>query len=269
VSATEESLSSILSNIAPPEAAVEKGEQTLVVTSAPHAEKVETTEKARDESGKFKATEKAVETAAKVEEKPTTRADVAAIIDERRKRQALEKQLRELQSAKSAERPSVFDNEDAAISVRVEEALRPIKEANYKLSVKAARKEHGEVYAEAEQAFADAAESDPRLYEGLRSSDDPGEYIFSLGLQIKELAGVGGDFVKYREKVTGELSGKLGERDKQIATLTAQVEALTKAQKDLETLPRSLNSKPSGSPAASDADDVDIKTLVRFGNKQS
>lgn len=270
MSATEESLSSILSNSAPP---VEKPAEATGESSAPPAEKVEKTEAketARDESGKFTK----VETKAEVE-KPATpepvkpRADVAAIIDERRKRQALEKQIAELTANKPAAKVSVFDNEDEAIRSRVDEATRPLREAHYNLSMRYARTAHGEGFAEAEASFMEAAEANPSLYEGLRNAGDPGQYIYMHGTFHKEMSEVGGDILKYREKVTTETAGKLSEVTKENASLKAQIEALTKAQAELEALPKSLNSRASGStPKAGEGDDEDIKSIARFGNKQ-
>src|SRR5690242_2575667 len=89
---------------APP--AVETKAETPTETKAETKSEAESEkpQQTRDESGKF----------AKVEEKPAdkpaekTRPDVAAIIDERRKRQALEKQLAELTAQKPQAKPSVF-----------------------------------------------------------------------------------------------------------------------------------------------------------------
>lgn len=275
MSAIEQNLKDILSGKEPTEEVADTSTAKVDATAgeekaAPPAagqEKVEGEKPAErtSEDGKSNPAEKQ-------DEKPEPakpRADVAAIIDERRKRQAAEKRLAEVEAAKPAAKPSVFDNEDEAISTRVAEGTRPLREQLYKLSMRAARAEHGETFAEAEQAFAEAAERDDRLIEGLRASDDPGEYVFAVGLQIKELADVGGNFVKYREKVTGELRGQLTERDTRIKALEAQIETLKKAQADLEALPRSLNSKSSGAaPKAGEEDEPDLRSITRFGNQQ-
>lgn len=200
----------------------------------------------------------------KTEKPELSRRDVAAIIDERRKRQELEAKLKEYQN-KPQEKPSVFEDEDKAISVRLDEGTRTLRETLFKQSVKLARMEHKDAYAEAETAFMEAAEADPRLYESLRNSDDPGEYIYHIGLQIKELSDVGGDFIKYREKVSSQYKVKLSEQEQQIAALKAENEALKKAQQDLETLPRSLNKATSvTAPKIGEQDPEDIKSIVRF-----
>ena len=83
------------------------------------------------------------------------------------------------------------------------------------------------------------------------------------------MADVGGNILKYREKVTAATSAKLTERDTKIKALEAEVARLVQANKDLEALPRSLNDKASAaSLKASDSDAEDITQIARFGNKQ-
>lgn len=265
MSVPQESLSDIVSGKEPsePTGEVEKVETT---ESAPPAE-VKADEKPRGEDGKFKKAEESAKADPKAEPaKP--RADVAAIIDERRKRQAIQKELDELRSGKPAAKPSVLEDEDRAFSTRIDEGTRPLREQNYKLSTKVARLQYGDAYGEAEEAFAQAAEGDERLIAGLRASDDPGEYIYTVGLQIKELADVGGDFVKYRQKITADSRTQLAERDTRIKALEGQLAELTQKMTDLEQLPRSLNSKSSGAaPKAGSADPEDLRSIARFNNQ--
>jgi hypothetical protein len=266
MSVPQESIGDILSGKAEVSAPVEVKAETTDVKAAPSAaeqktevDKAEKAAQARDEAGKFAK----VETP---EEPQKQRAEVAAIIDERRKRQAAEKRLAEIEAQKPATIPSVFDNEDAAIRTRVDEGTKLLREQNYNLSVRLARMEHGDAFSEAEQAFAEAIEQDPRLLEGLRTARDPGEYIFTLGLQIKELADVGGDFLKYREKVTGALKGEVSSRDERIKALEAQVEALTKSKSELEQIPTSLNARASASTGNAEAVTQEpLSQLTRFG----
>ena len=281
MSASEESLSSILGNSfgskppAEPAKGVEKAAEKPAAAAPPAAEPVakvaETESKpdsARDDKGRFTKAE-----AEKPAEKPQEtkpRPDVAAIIDERRKRQALEQELAQLRQAqtKPVEKPSIFDNEDAAIRARMEEHSAPVREAIYKLSVKTARTIYKD-FDEAAQAFSEASEKDSRLIAGLRASDDPGEYIYTMGIHVRELADVGGDLMKYRDKVTAGSQAKIDELSQQLAAIKAENEALKKAHADLENVPRSLNNTSSGpTPKPGEADPDDIKTIVRFGNQQ-
>lgn len=239
-------------------------EKTTEVEVAPSAAKVEEKSEAktdRDEKGRFaKAEEKPIEKA----EKP--RADVAAIMDERRKRQALEARLRELEAQKPEKPMSVFEDEDKAIQSRVDKGTQDLRGMLFKQSVKYARLAYKESFGEAESSFMEAAEGDPRLYEALRQSDDPGEYIYTVGLQIRELADVGGDFMKYREKISSGYQSQLSDKDAEIARLTKDLETLKGSQAELDSIPRSLNNRSSGpSPKLADTDADDLNSIVRFG----
>jgi hypothetical protein len=237
---------------------------------APAEIKQEATEqkpdRVRDETGKFAKAEEKTEKPAEKPAETKPRADVAAIIDERRKRQALEQELVQLRQAqaKPTERPSVFENEDAAIRSRMDEHSAPVREAIYKLSVKTARAIYKDSFDEAAQAFADASDRDPRLIAGLQASDDPGEYIYTMGIHVRELADVGGDLMKYRDKVTAASQSKVDEQSKQIAALTAELDSLKKSQAELSAVPRSLNGLPSTPVKAGDEDADDIHSIVRF-----
>lgn len=252
---------------APPAAEV-KTEAPVTTEQTPETEaKAETKAPVRDESGKFaKAEEKPAETAAPPAKEETADGRNIALKEARERYRRAEAALKELQANEAkAPKVSIFDNEDEGIAQRVAEHARPLKEANFNMSVKLARLTYKDGYEKAEAAFFDSAEADARLYQQLRNAADPGEFIMTIGTQIAELAPVGGDFVKYREKVTGELKGELSKRDEQIKALTAQVEALSKAQKELEAVPRSLNASQSGgTPRSEDADPDDIRNIVRF-----
>lgn len=217
----------------------------------------ETKPQERDEQGKF----------AKPKEEMSRR-DVAAIIDERRKRQELEARLREMEAKQPEEKVSVFDDEDKAIGSRVSEQTRHLRESLFNQSMQIARLVYKDNFSEAENAFMEAAEGNPALYEGLRNSPNPGEYIYTVGLQFRELADVGGDFVKYREKVGSQYQTQLAEKDAQLAAMKAELEAVKQAKADLESIPRSLNNASSGAqPKPGQEDPEDLKAITRFGKK--
>lgn len=264
----EESLSSILGGT----------EQVTESVAAPAEAKTETqvTETARDESGKFaKAAEPPAQVEVKAAEPPKAepakvRPDVAAIIDERRKRQALEAELQQLrQQVQQPTTPSVFEDEDAAISARVQKHLAPLREGLFYQSMRSAKLSHGEEFEAAEAAFAEEAERNPQLVAQLRASHDPGEFVFAEGLRLKELSDVGGNFLKYREKLTAGHTAALAEKDTRISALQAELDALKKANADLQSLPRSLNKSPSGTPKAGEEDEDDIASIVRFNQRKS
>lgn len=268
-----ESVSDILSNKEQAEVPSETGVVEKTETAPPAAgseTKADEKAPARGADGKFAKVEpEGEEPKADAKEPARPRGEVAALLDERRKRQAAEARLRELEGKQPAQpKPSVFDDEDKAISTRVDDGTRGLREQLYQQSVKIARLTYKEAFGDAETAFAEAAEHDDRLIAGLRASADPGDYIYTVGLQIKELADVGGDFMKYREKITADSRAQITERDTRIKSLEAQIADLTQKMTDLEHIPRSLNSRPSGAaPQAGSADPEDIKTIARFGNQ--
>lgn len=267
-----ESLSSILSG---------KGEAAPAVMAEPAAPaspavepvKTETTTESeakaqsRDESGRFAKTEEQPKAPAQEPAKDETDGRTVALRAERERRRQLEARLREIeqQHAKPEAKVSIFDDEEKGVSQRVAEHLRPLRETNFNMSMKLARLSYKEDFDKAETAFFDSAEADPRLYDQLRGAADPGEFIYTIGTQIAELGPVGGNFAKYREKVTGEFKSELSKRDEQIKALTAQVESLQKSQQALESIPRSLNKGNEGAPrSVAEADPDDLKSLVRF-----
>lgn len=262
-----ESLSSIISG---------KGESvTEAATPASPAaepEKTETQEPetkapSRDESGRFAKTEAKEEPKQETREQPKDDLDgrTVALRAERERRRQLEARLRELESKPPESKVSIFEDEEKGVSQRVQEQLRPLRETNFNMSMKLARLSYKDDFDKAEQAFSEAAENDPRLYDQLRSSADPGEFIYTIGVQLAELGPVGGNFAKYREKITGEFKGELSRRDEQIKALTAEIESLKKSQEALESIPRSLNKGTESAPRSkAEADPDDLQSLVRF-----
>lgn len=260
----QESLSDILSGkeIDDAPASAESAKSPTGEKEAPPAGKIEA-EKPKDDKPEAKPTESVKDAPVK------PRPDVAAIIDERRKRQAIERELAELKAGKPAERPSVFEDEDKAIRSRISEETRSTREAIYHLSRELAETKHGDAYRDAEQAFLEASESDPQLIEALRHAPNPGEFIYRHGTFHRKLAPYDGDVMKMLDGETATLKGEIAERDTRLKALEAQVAELTRQKTELETLPRSLNSRASGAaPQAGDEDDEDIKQITRFGNKQ-
>ena len=212
----------------------------------------------RDESGRF-----APKTEAKSEEKPPiTKADVAAIIDYRRRAQAAEDRLRQLESSKP--KTDIFENPELAINERLSDQLSPLRNQIFDLQLQLAKKDMPD-FDDAVMAFLKAADSDPVLKHAADTAPNELQFIYKEGLRLKELGDVGGDIRKYREKVTAEATAKLGEKDQEILALKSQLEALTKAHSELSAVPRSLNQMQSGSvPKLTDADPEDINQIVRF-----
>lgn len=214
----------------------------------------------RDDAGRF-----APKAEPKPEDKPAiTKADVAAIIDERRKRQQLEQEVAALRQQAQKPKTDIFENPDVAIGERLQERLAPLEDTIFQLQVALAKTQMPN-FDDAALAFFQAAQNDPIMKHQADTAPDQLQYIYREGMRLKELGDVGGDITKYREKVTAESRLEVAKRDEQIAALTAKLEAIEKAQSELAAVPRSLNAMQSGaSPKATDADPEDIRDIVRF-----
>jgi hypothetical protein len=241
---TEESLQSILDDSSPEAPKVEIPE----VKGEPEAE-VETEAK--------EAAPPAAEPAKAEEKKPLSPADVAAIIDERRKRQAAEQRVRELESkAEPQEKPDFWTDPEKVVTERVESAVKPIKERFFKMSVESAAAKHSD-FNDAVEAFDKLIEANPTLRREWMESEDPGEFIYQVATNTPE----------HREKALTSLKEELASRDQRLAALEAELKALKDSKTQLSEVPKSLNKVASGNPSIEETDDEDTKDIVRFGTK--
>lgn len=264
MSADSESLSSILagSSALVPSAQAEpakdvisepvKAAESAVPSTAKDAIKPEKSEpekaSTRDESGRFAKSEVKAE-------KPEPMVPLSALLAERAKRQ---------QPEVARPKTSVLEDEDKAFSERTDDAVAPLRETIFEMSMEMGRARH-EDFDDVAKVFTEAAELDTRLWQQMREARNPGAYVYSVGLQFRELGDVGGDIIKYRDKVTSTTKAELAAKDERIKALESELAATKKAETELAAVPRSLNSSPSGAaPQTSDADPEDIRNIVRF-----
>lgn len=213
----------------------------------------EVKEPVRDEAGRFAKPE--------AKEKPTP-ADIAAIIDERRKRQELEKRVQELTANKP--KADFWDDPEKALAERVNEYVNPLRSENLNLQVEIARLKNPD-FDEAMMAFLEASQKDELLRYQADNSPNPLQFIYREGKRIKELAPYGGDLSKRDEARFSELKAEVAKRDELLKALQAELETVKKSQAELAAVPRSLNQLQSGaSPKGTDADPEDINSIVRF-----
>ncbi len=182
----------------------------------------------RDDKGRFKGQEEG--------KKPETMVPLSALLAERAKRKAPE-----VPTAKT----DVFENPDKAIEERVSEATAPLRAQYFNLSLRAAQRTYKD-FEDAAKAFSEASEKDERLVDQLRSHEDPGEFIYAVGMQVKELADVGGDFGKYREKIRAESKSEADALRARIQALEAENATLKSSREKAAKVPQSLNAEPSG-----------------------
>ncbi len=184
---------------------------------------------------------------AKEPEPPVKTVPHQALHEERKRREAAEARLAELEKQRPP-KTSVLEDEDKAFNERLAEATAPIRQQFFKLSVNAAKRVPGrEDYDEIYDFMNAEIQANPDLFNQL-DQDDPGESIYKVGKLRKELAEVGGDFSKYREHITAKTQAELNQQKQEIATLKAELAALKASAEKKAKLPSSLNAEPSGSP---------------------
>jgi hypothetical protein len=222
----------------------------------------------RDEGGKFKAKEsekveakpeaetaKPVETASKPEakaEKPT--GQLAALMAERSKRQALEQELAALKQGKQTESPDIFTEPEKAVKALVDKEVAPLKIRFFQRSVADAQKAYPD-FGDAYENFAKIIDAgNAALLAELQAADDPGEFIYLVGSNTPEFRAARD--TKHREEMTA--------KDAEITALKAEIETLKGARKAQDEVPESLNRQPSGAVPARDSDRMDINNIVRF-----
>lgn len=181
-----------------------------------------------------------------------------ALREERRKRQELEARLAQFEAEKP--KTDFFENPQQAFKENLDSELAPIREKFFRLSLKAARAIRSD-FDEVSEAFAQAAEADPRLHEALRQADDPGDYIYVVGKQIRELADVGGDITKYREKVEGEWKGRYGELETRFKALESEIATLKASREKAALVPQSTNAEQSATTGAGFAGPTPLQNL--------
>lgn len=170
----------------------------------------------------------------------------SSLLEERRKRQSLEQQLREREPPAKPVDPSQ-DLPGALQKQRDELEDRMFAQLCH-VTTTMIKKDHPD-YDEVQAAFLEACEAQPHLRVQLRQSENPAEFAYSEGTRAKELKEVGGNFVAYRSKL---------EKD-----IRAKVEAEFAAKGHVPAVPKSLNT--DGSPvvaAAAYAGPPPLNTLI-------
>lgn len=259
-------------------------ETTMPAHDAPAA-KTETTTgegaaspaaQARDDAGRFKGAGKTdggtpeVKTGAETTTETTTTAKVptpaaaipeekpqgtmAALLAERSKRQAAERELAALKAGNGSQAaPDIFTDPDKAVSTMVEQRVAPIMRRFFTASLETAQTKYSDFDAAA-SSFMALLDKNPALENQWRNADDPGEFAYVVGTSTPE-------FRKVREE---SHRSEITTKDAEITALKAKVAALEAGQKAQQEVPDSLNRQPSGALPARDSDVDDIRTIVRF-----
>ena len=233
----------------------------------------ETTPQVRDDGGKFAKVVTDQQVEPKVAKPDETQPHVAAIIDERRKRQALEREIAELKQRVPQDQPkpppSIWEDEEAAISHRVEAATGPLRAVLIDQSVNLAKLIHKDDWQDAEDAFFEAVNANPDLAKQFRSAQNPGEFVYQAGVYHREMSRYGGSLAAMRDAIRGESTAKLTEAQARVQALEKELSDLKASKVEADSLPKSLNSRASSAVTVeTDTDDDDLKSIVLFGNKR-
>jgi hypothetical protein len=150
------------------------------------------------------------------------RIPIAALRDERTKRQAAEKaaaeyqkrleqyenMVRQQQAAQQPQRPDLFQDPDGALN-HVQSALRQeILRNKVETSVMVVRQQHPD-YDDAEAAFLQACHGNEPLYRQMLNHPFPADFAYRVGQQMKAMQEIGNDPTGYRERVRAEERDRL------------------------------------------------------------
>lgn len=179
------------------------------------------------------------------------------MIEERRRRQDLERQLQDL---KQPQKPPVDPWTDlpGALAQQRQEMQAELQRERLLISEDMAREKYTD-FEDVIGHFSKAVEANPALAAQMNVHRNPAEFAYRQGLLHRELSGVGSDIVAYRTKLEADIRTQL------------EAEFATKyGQKPAPAVPTSLNSDTSppadtvvyaGPPA--------LKSLLRINDRRS
>lgn len=142
----------------------------------------------------------------------------AAAIEERRKRQELERRLAEMEKRQAApvlpDDPYAAEIEQKYLAPRMQELEQRMLDRMYNAIEASARVRYPD-YDEVRAQFLELCEQDPSAAAGLRDAPDPAEYAYKTAKKYALMREIGDDPVAYRARVEAEirkdLEAKLGQ----------------------------------------------------------
>lgn len=174
-----------------------------------------------------------------------------ALLDERRKRQEIERQYRELQARMQQQpepenKPDWFTDPESAAARERQQFQQQLFETRVELSETLMREKHQD-YESMRDVFAEAAvraaeAGNPQLQMQLSRSPNPAKFAYEMGRRIHFQREVGDDPGAYREKLKAELMKELG--------LGHEPGAAPAPQRATAQVPRSLAKESSAPPRA-------------------
>ena len=188
-----------------------------------------------------------------------TKAQQAAVIAERRKRQELEKRLAEIEAAQreAPKRPDVFDDQDGAFNHVQQQLQSEMVNMRLEFAQEMMRDAHPD-YDELEAEFIEMARENPVLQAELRNSRNPARYAYETARKARaaqELQNIDA----YKEKLKAELRAELEAEIK--ASREAEESKLSKKRQAIQP---SLTTVKGVQTHIEDEDDS-LQALTRLG----
>jgi hypothetical protein len=172
--------------------------------------------------------------------------------DERRKRQELEKKLKEYEERlnqpqhpqQQQQPPDWYTSPEQAAQVLQETMQQQLFQRSVAMSEALMRQQHPD-YDEISTVFADRARNDPHLLQQLYNHPFPAQFAYQVGQQIRLMEEIGSDPAAYRAKIEAEVRAKLGVVDGDPAQPSGRP---SQAQPQPSAVPRSLARDVSQQP---------------------
>ena len=166
----------------------------------------------------------------------------AAVLDERRKRQELERQLEQaLKDKTPEEKKDWFDDPEGAASQIKQEFQSQLANTRIEMSQEFMRSMH-EDYDELEAEFVDLAKGNPAMLAEFQQSKNPAKFAYDTARKHREYADLK-DVDKAKAKLREEIRAELEKEYQQKAE---------KEQKKRDAIPPSLSSQGKGGLSADD-----------------
>lgn len=186
----------------------------------------------------------------------------AAVLDERRKRQELERKLAEFEKSKEEKpaRPDLFADPDGALG-HIEKSLREEMQQNLsntrlEISQELMRTVH-EDYDELETEFVDMAKDNPVLLKELNESSNPARFAYETAKKAREAAELK-DVDKIRARIEAEIRAEIEQKLKQELE---QTEAKEKGKQEALTPSLAATQSKGG---VDDHEDDSLSALTRL-----
>ena len=180
----------------------------------------------------------------------------AAVIDERRKRQQLEREIAELRKqSQQSPRPDVFEDPEGAFRHEREQLTAQIHATRLELTQELMRDAHQD-YDELESEFVELAQQNPFLIQELQQARNPAKFAYETAKKARDAAAL-----KDVDKLKADLEAKI--RAELEAKIRAEVEeSEKKSGKKREALMPSLAAAQSKG-AINDTPDESLDSILK------